>query len=1126
MLRERDGIPLALLGYIGGPVPTHWTQVTIFSTGFQRGFSTLGTRLALVAALASCVASAEGPLHIGAGASKYTFRNTVPHPDARPPAEAASAIRKLIVSLPSRKDYSEELRALSLPVEETPTAEHLRKSLQETVGRMKELGNVGLSCQKPFGDQTLSTPDAEVLDDLGNRARIVWEVARARVESFGGKYPTGEALRAEVRHEFLRIINPSRREEGSNRTLGAFNVLPQPGTFEDQVFETFADYMVRGPYDLVSDIRRLREYSERRQRPVLCHEAAPLGQQLALRVYMTPQVRKVASLAGVSSQTALLALHGDEVVGRQDAVSISGANVQLRLAVLLAKFHKLPKASQNGIYEALRQHFEAYRITEPTPGLSIGYPASGQAVGSTLFANAVEFSAALMKMTEQTESAAFERFKKRFGPIAPDSHAGAEGLIKKAESLSAIGHRIEATTGRRKGQASELNGKFGAALIDGAEGGAVAASLAKDLDGLHKALKPVHAHDDSIANELMYDLICGAEWADAMLVARKASFVGSKNERPSELCVKRAEPARAPVPRPGSIAGGGTAQPPSGPATEGGSTPAANGNETSYEAWLQKVGSNVGLVAGGVTNLTNDPIRSAKVGSILGGDLGGGLGRFVDSVRSAASGSAVQGAADGSSQRFDFGRGPAAEPSRAVTPEFMGPPDLRPSVTPASPAQSSPSASRAPSPSPSLARTPSGATPASPPTAAVARPSPRPTTPVPTPTATESIALLDPLVGPVGAHGDGNTSGLRFDPRTGKYYVEVPAPKGAVKAVSASAPAVGIGGSVASSPPSVASSGTSPVTNTYFVSYGGAGSVGTSGVGSTASGSALGGALAAATALGKNALPPGANGKPQPGSGNAGANVALASAGMAPWAVGIIQEPKFRPIYDPQNNYNLLWYESPRWRDPQNRITQVQERALASTEIETVRPSEQIRRDDPLRDADKLDVKKSAVFLDETGNVRGQTEYRQSKDGNDRLLRIAEVDPEHVKNPKAPKRVRRQTERVTVKLDGTRVVALVQFDEVYEQDGKPPRVENKIVKVTTTHPDGTSETVEDLLHEGVNVGTKTTKTEGNRTVQEERRWNQTTRQWMVKRTETRPNDDMATTVRRLQNELRASDRRN
>jgi hypothetical protein len=418
----------------------------------------------------------------------------------------------------------------------------------------------------------------------------------------------------------------------------------------------------------------------------------------------------------------------------------------------------------------------------------------------------------------------------------------------------------------------------------------------------------------------------------------------------------------------------------------------------------------------------------------------------------------------------DHGAVPLDDVAAATAPERRAPPPTpSPTALPvAAVTVATPSLEQAPSPLPTAAF--GGKVPL-----VVALPSPQ---------ATEEV-IRDPLP-PFNAaeshEGGAAPTGPLSLPPSG--FVRGPA--GIAPASVAAPSAVPEAPSSASVAPSAPPAGTAKGTTSVSFGAGAAGVAPAAGSGSPPPGMAPQASLAAATSLGTNALPPGstngnagAPGASPPGAVAWGAGIGapgVPGAGAPPWAYGYL---RVRPLYDPANYANLLWYESPRWRD--SAAVASRRGDFDRTSLQGTRWDERAEEADPLAGAEALRIRESWVFLDKrTKAVRGQIEYRESDDGKDKLVRVAELEPTSVGAPEGSKRkvVKRRTERVTEKRDGSRVTVVVEFEEEYGADGPSPRVKNKKITITTQPKHGVvatvEVTVEDIVEAGRVVGQRTT----------------------------------------------------
>jgi hypothetical protein len=373
--------------------------------------------------------------------------------------------------------------------------------------------------------------------------------------------------------------------------------------------------------------------------------------------------------------------------------------------------------------------------------------------------------------------------------------------------------------------------------------------------------------------------------------------------------------------------------------------------------------------------------------------------------------------------------------------------------------------------------------------------------PSPPPRATEEV-FLDPLPQfnvPSRHEGGAALSAPPSVPPAG--FVRGPAGIGAASGVAPSA--MPGAPSIAPGAPSAPPVGTAKGPTFVYFGAGAAGAAPAAGSGAVPGMASVQASLAAATSLGTNALPPGskngnagAPGASNPGGAAWGTGVGtpgVPGAGAPPWAYGYL---RVRPLYDPANYANLLWYESPRWRDSAAAASRRGD--FDRTSLQGARRDERAEDADPLEGAATLRVRESLVFLDKrTKAVRGQIEYRESDDGRDKLVRVAEIEPASVGAPDGSGRkvVKRRTERVTEKPDGSRVTVVVEFEEEYGAEGQSPRVKNKKITTTTQPKHGVvatvEVTVENIVEAGRVVGQRTTTVRDGVVTVVQRRQNRT-----------------------------------
>lgn len=1074
--------------------------MTNYSTSFVRKLSSWGACCALAGVLS--VASTSRAESWGHDAAP---KKADPSRDRKREVASAIETRRLaavVTTDPSsfETSYAEELASFPNPKEERelPKLTRLRDGLAKAYETVSK-DALRDDCRKgTVADERWNAGYHVALDAVANRARLLWEAARAHVEQSAQVFDTPALYRRAISQVFRAMVDGAFDAEDKAKAMRG---PTEPRTVPDvAILHSFARAMEEG---IEHSLYAFRERVKGESAPWKGCDSASivLGQMLAERVWLTPQVRELAKAAKVSLQTAALALNGNSTL-RSGLTPFEDEN-SLRLATIAAKLSRLSPEARKKFSAILSEHFKAFDIYGT--GANVRAPADRSAPGR-VWGNAVALRELLWSDGEERPDPERERAKdyRLERRAAQELHTLGRAVATYPNDVLKVVRSKAGPDALKGGNAVAIIARM--ATADPGSVVAMSDELKKHAAALKRRLAGNDRRDEAEltplenqkrtfrfeqAQSLLKELADGdVEWKAALAVASAATHYHYAKPQPPAAPGVPPKPPPAPVPDP-AVAGSGGVPKSESPSPVGGAAPTGGSSPVGGEGLA--LGPNPLL--GSNPMLGGNPVGLGSPSGML--PDGGNPSTLAGQQQSFwAPGSALLGGVGPTAPLIAplVGDGPVfapspttalpeprpKEPTATATPRPTAPEPTRPATPRPSPTTSSP-------PAPTRSATPLGPTPT---TGAPVVVVPPPPTPTATPTETLPPFSMGDDGGP---HGGIDPKKVKRDPVTGALYVDDGSGPPSGKRDPASAGSA-FGFSASGTAGNGAGGGTT--VNYYVTNYAAPGGAGTTGGVGGATNTTLAARLSAATGLDKNALPPGKGGNRPPTPDEIAARNAGAPYDPAVWSYGLIKEPKFRPIYDPANNYNLLWYESPRWRD--NKMTADQKFDLAKTSVDAVRGEERSkdRVRDPLEGADKLTVKKSAAFLDDKGNVRGQAEYRESADGKDRLLRVAEVHPDGV-GPKAKakaKRVTRRTERVTEKKDGTTVVVLVQFDEVYEGEGKPPRVENKTITVTTRWP-------------------------GGKKLVQTRRFNQTTLEWTDD--EKYVGGDMRDTVRALQDSLRA-----
>jgi hypothetical protein len=937
-----------------------------------------------------------------------------------------------------------------VPLDEKIQVATVYKVLEQQKEALQSRKRLRLSCNAA----ALQVSGFWAFQSMATRLRVLWEVARRRMEArrlaSGQSLPNAEAYHAAIRDEFRGMIGRAPASQAREEA--------------DKMMKRFADYMGEGPDRFVEKLRQQQQSdSEQQSDPDQDDDCvSAFARSLALAVLETPQVRTIADATGISRQTVLLALFGyGGRVNHDRAMAMMESSAEARIAVIVGKLPRLKSEQRVNVLTALKEHFEAYKIDRMPP---IVAEPRGFSPGGRVFANAVILRAALLREDQVRSMRPAEL------PSAEPEERGAMNALRDGAKHAATTHEEQEQSMRVLQRASAFRSAMDDLSRKVHEQGGIEAAQTLSTEVFHSRFGTIlnwyrgaesrfaegTERDPTLASELMTDLLCRTNWeASGKVIRRALAAAVGVHRNLEEFCPTEASGVALPV-TDGIVVG---VEWPKKPSATGASS-AAGG-----------VGS-----TGSTAPASEAPRGSAPARGLDISLFGGALNFYVRRDNRPA-------------RRIDHGAVPLDEFAAATAPERRAPPTASPTarpvaaVTAAPPTRTpTPAASAGPvtpAPRPILSRTavPSLVeAPSSLPTSAfgggsplvVARPSPR---------ATEEL-ILDPLP--------------RFNvasPHEGGAAPSAPPsvpPAGFVRGPAGIAPA-----SVAalsampgapSSAPSALPVGTAKGPTFVYFGAGAAGVASAAGSGSAPGVAPILASLAAATSLGTNALPPGSKngnagtpGASPPGGVAWGAGIGapgVPGAGAPPWAYGYL---RVRPLYDPANYANLLWYESPRWRDSAAAASRLGD--FDRTSLQGTRRDERAEDADPLAGAAALRVRESWVFLDKrTKAVRGQIEYRESDDGKDKLVRVAEIEPASVGAPEGSGRkvVKRRTERVTEKHDGSRVTVVVEFEEEYGADGQSPRVKNKKITTTTQPKHGVVATVEDIVEAGPVVGQRTT----------------------------------------------------
>lgn len=743
-----------------------------------------------------------------------------------------------------------------------------------------------------------------------------------------------------------------------------------------------------------------------------------LARSLALAALETPQVRTIAAAMGISRQTVLLALFGNG--GRENhdrALATIGSSAEARLAVIVGKFPRLESKQRDQVLKTLNEHFEAYEIDRRPPMVTEPRVFSP---GGRVFANAVILREALLREYLDRRRDSIETEERIAMNALRDGARHAARTHEEQEKATRVLQRAREFRQQMAALSGEVNKRGGIAEAQKLSMAEFHSRFGTIPDAYQRAKSALFAPDNDgdprLASELMTELMCGAgDWeASGKVIGRALAAARGVHRSLEDFC-----------------------------STEASGVSLKVGNFIAGVEWR-----GASSVAGG-NGASAAPARGWDI-SLLGGAINFYVRRD-----------------DRPARPVDHGAVPLDDVAAATAPERRAPPTPSPTALPvAAVTVATPSLEQAPSPLP---------------TSAFGGEVPR-VVALPSPQATEEV-IRGPLPPSAESHegGAAPTGPLSLPPAG---FVRGPA--GIAPASVAAPSAVPEAPSSASVAPSAPPAGTAKGTTSVSFGAGAAGVAPAAGSGSPPPGMAPQASLAAATSLGTNALPPGstngnagAPGASPPGAVAWGAGIGapgVPGAGAPPWVYGYL---RVRPLYDPANYANLLWYESPRWRD--SAAVASRRGDFDRTSLQGTRWDERDEEADPLAGAEALRIRESWVFLDKrTKAVRGQIEYRESDDGKDKLVRVAELEPTSVGAPEGSKRkvVKRRTERVTEKRDGSRVTVVVEFEEEYGADGPSPRVKNKKITITTQPKHGVvatvEVTVEDIVEAGRVVGQRTT----------------------------------------------------